>query len=86
MLYARSERHNDQSVARDDGRVERKVRLTPPAFEELERFRLRYNVTFNSLIEAIGRHMAEHPDWMPDEVGRAGQAIDQQNYSRRPRD
>lgn len=72
-------------VERRDDRTEKKVRLTDVAHDELERFRLRYNISFNSLIEAIGRHMAEHPDWMPDEVGRAGQAIDQGSFSRRPK-
>lgn len=64
-------------------RVVKKLRLTEQAWASLDAFCARYNTSFNATIEALGQHMAEHPEWMPDQVGRRAQAIDRERYSRR---
>lgn len=65
-------------------KVEKKLRLTPEAWDALDRYRRRYNVTFNALVEAIGQHLADNPD-MLGEIGRTAQQIDLARYSRRDR-
>lgn len=68
-----------------DERIEKKLRLTPEAWEAFDRYRRRFNVTFNALGEAIGLHLADDPDWFGDDVGRTAQRIDLSRYSRRDR-
>lgn len=67
-------------------RVVKKLRLTEDAWRALDRYCERHHITFNVLVESIGLHMDEHPDWMPDDVAQRAQRIDRERYSRRPRD
>lgn len=67
-------------------RVVKKLRLTEDAWAALDAYCERHHVTFTALAESIGLHMADHPDWMPEEVAQRAQRIDRERYSRRPRD